>query len=312
MSADDKVDAAPLNEVMLAMDVVDTLRYRQDLVMREIKGGERKKNLVERLRAVYRDQGIEVPDRILLEGVAALEEGRFVYDPPPAGLKRTLAQIYVSRARWGKWVTGTGLAIILSVSAYFFVYLPFRQGQIETARIELAEIMPGQMQEIYQTIFEETKVQAAVTEARELLQRGQNAAREGDRAEAEKALAGLREIRDQLRAEYSLRIVNRDGVQSGFWTFPEINRDATNYYIVVEAVDKNGNILKLPITNEETGQIETVALWGIRVPEFVYNSVGADKRDDGIIQRNIIGQKEFGFLDVDYLIPVSGGAITRW
>ncbi|MCF6327397.1 MAG: DUF6384 family protein [Devosiaceae bacterium] len=312
MSADNKLDAAPLSEVMLAMDVVDTLRYRQDLALREIKGGERKSRMIERLRTVYAEQGIKVPDRILLEGVEALEEGRFSYEPAPAGFSRTLAQLYVSRSKWAKWVVGGGLAVFLSISAYFFAYIPYQQNQLETARIELAEEMPAQMQEIFQTIFNETKVQTAVTSARALLKRGQSAAREGDRLEAQDALAGLTDIRDQLRANYSLRVVNRDGVQSGFWTFPEINRDATNYYIVVEAVDDDGDILKLPIANEETGQIETVALWGLRVPEFVYNSVGADKRDDGIIQRNIVGQKEAGFLEINYAIPVTGGAVTRW
>jgi len=312
MSADNKADAAPLSEVMLAMDVVDTLRYRQDLALREIKGGERKSRMIERLRTVYKEQGIDVPDRILLEGVDALEEGRFTYEPASNGFKRSLAQLYVSRSKWAKWVIGTTLAVILSISAYFFAYIPFQQNQAETARIELGEQMPKQMQELFQTIFNETKIQTAVTSARAILKRGQAAAREGDRIEAQSALTGLTEIRDQLRASYSLRVVNRDGVQSGFWTFPEVNRDATNYYIVVEAIDKNGETLKLPIANEETGRIETVALWGLRVPEFVYNSVGADKRDDGIIQRNIIGQKEAGFLDINYAIPVSGGAVTRW
>lgn len=312
MVADEKTAPAPLSEVMLAMDVVDTLRYRQDLALREIGGTNRKARLVERLRNVYKEQGIEVPDRILLEGVAALEEGRFMYEPPEAGLKRTLAQIYVTRSNWAKWVIGISSALILSFGTYFFAYLPYQANRDETARIELAETMPEQMQAIFQTIFDETKVQTAVTSARSLLKRGQTAAQEGNREEAQKSLDGLIEIRDQLRQQYSLRVVNRDGVQSGFWTFPEINRDATNYYIVVEAVDENGEILKLPIANEETGTVETVALWGLRVPEFVYNSVGADKRDDGIIQRNSIGQKQFGFLDVNFTIPVLGGAVTRW
>ena len=312
MSSDNKENAAPLSEVMLAMDVVDTLRYHQDMVMREIKGKERKSRMVERLRAVYAEQGINVPDHILMEGVEALEEGRFTYEPAPSSFKRTLAHIYVSRSKWAKWVIGGMLVLVLSIGAYFFVYIPFQQDRMEAARIELAEEMPTQMQELFKTIFNETKVQTAVTSARALLKQGQTAAREGDREGAMKALEGLKQIRDQLRAKYSLRVVNRDGVQSGFWTFPEVNRDATNYYIVVEAIDDNGQILKLPIANEETGTVETVALWGIRVPEFVYNSIGADKRDDGIIQRNIIGQKEIGFLDINYTIPVSGGAITRW
>ena len=45
----------------------------------------------------------------------------------------------------------------------------------------------------------------------------------------------------------------------------------------------------LPILNEETGKTETVSLWGVRVSESVYKSIEADKRDDGIVQRNVVG-----------------------
>jgi len=41
-------------------------------------------------------------------------------------------------------------------------------------------------------------------------------------------------------------------------------------------------------------------------------TVENDKKDDGILQRNILGLKEYGFLDVDYVMPVLGGAVTRW
>ena len=71
----------------------------------------------------------------------------------------------------------------------------------------------------------------------------------------------LTALRDLLRQEYTLRVVNREGVQSGFWTFPEINTDATNYYIIVEALDADGKALTLPILNEENGQTETVNIW---------------------------------------------------
>ena len=128
----------------------------------------------------------------------------------------------------------------------------------------------------------------------------------------EQAIADLTGIRDTLRQEYQLRVVSRDGIKSGFWTFPEINTDATNYYVVVEAIDSNGTALSLPILNEENNKTETVNIWGIRVPESVYRAVEADKRDDGIIQRNVVGIKQFGYLDTDYLIQVLGGAVTRW
>ena len=312
MNGTPKAASAPLNEVMLAMDVVDTLRHRQDLVTRELAGTNRKERLVERLRTIYKEQGIDVPDHILLEGVAALEEDRFVYTQSASGFKRKLAELYVSRSSWGKWVVGTALILTLALGTYFFAYLPYQANQREQARIELSEEMPAQMQALYQSIFNETKVQAPVAEARELLSRGQSAAREGDREQAVSVIQELTRIRDTLRQVYAIKVVNREGVRSGFWTFPEINRTATNYYIVVEALTKDGEVLNLDIENEETGIVENVKMWGLRVPQSVYNSISADKRDDGIIQRNLVAQKEFGYPEPKYLIPVSGGAVTRW
>ncbi len=44
----------------------------------------------------------------------------------------------------------------------------------------------------------------------------------------------------------------------------------------------------------------------------VFEKVIADKRDNGLIERNIVGQKKRGALDVDYAMPVLGGTITKW
>jgi hypothetical protein len=55
----------PLDEVMLAMDVVDTLRHREELVAQELAGGDRDAAMLERLRRIYAAQGIEVPDHVL-------------------------------------------------------------------------------------------------------------------------------------------------------------------------------------------------------------------------------------------------------
>ena len=312
MSDTTAAPAAPLDEVMMAMDVVDTLRHRQDLVDRELDEDTREKQLIAKLRDIYHQQGIDVPDAVLKEGVEALKESRFVYEPPKPGFATTLARLYVTRGRWGRWAFSLVLALVIGLGGYFFGYRPFQANQAEQARLELAEGMPRQMDALYQTVFDETKVQQAVVEAEEYRRRGKAAAAEGNRAGAQAAIDNLTKLRDTLRQEYTLKIVNRQGVQSGFWTFPEINTEATNYYLVVEALDPQGNALSLPITNEENGQTETVNMWGIRVPESVYNAVAADKQDDGIIQRNVVGLKQYGFLDVDYVIPVLGGAVTRW
>ena len=305
-------EKAPLSDVMLAMDVVDTLRHNQDLVARELNGEAREKQLIERLKALYHQQGIEVSDAILREGVAALGESRFTYVPPAPSPAVTLARLYVARGRWLPATLGALGLVLLLAGGWFLVWQPYQAAQAEQARIELAETLPAQMDALYQTIYEETKIQQAVGDAETIRDRGKRAAADGDRAGAEQAIADLTGIRDTLRQEYQLRVVSRDGERSGFWTFPEINTDATNYYVVVEAIDPNGTALSLPILNEENNEVETVAAWGLRVPESVYRAVETDKTDDGIIQRNIVGIKQFGFLEPNYLVQVLGGAVTRW
>lgn len=305
-------EKAPLDEVMLAMDVVDTLRHRQDLVERELAGDAREKQLIDKLREIYHQQGIEVTDAVLMEGVRALDESRFVYTPPKPSLGVSLARLYVGRKKWGPAALAIALVLVVGLGGYFFAYRPYQQAQVEGARVELSEKLPAEMDALYQTIFEETKVQQAVTEAEQLRTRGKTAAAEGNRSGAEQAIASLTGLRDQLRQEYQLKIVNREGQKTGFWTFPEINTAATNYYVVVEAIGTDGKPLTLPIVNEENGQTENVSIWGVRVPESTYRAVENDKKDDGILQRNILGLKEYGFLDVDYVMPVQGGAVTRW
>ncbi|MDB5586673.1 MAG: hypothetical protein JWP26_1643 [Devosia sp.] len=304
--------AAPLDEIMLAMDVVDTLRHRQDLATRELDGVTREQQLIDKLRAIYHQQGIEVTDDILKEGVSALAESRFVYDPPKPSFGATVARLYTSRGKWGRPVVGVVVALAVFLGGYYLVYKPYQANIAEQARVELVEGLPAQMDAIYQTIFEETKVQQAVVQAEDWRTRGKAYAAEGNRPQAEAALGHLTALRDQLRQQYTLRVVNRPGVQSGVWTIPQVNTAATNYYIIVEAIDPDDQALSLPILNEETGQTETVAMWALRVPESVYNAVAADKQDDGIIQTNEVGRKSDGFLDVEYLMPTLGGALTRW
>jgi hypothetical protein len=300
-TASPEAESAPLDEVMLAMDVVDTLRHRQDLVVRELSGDARERQLIDKLRDIYRHQGIEVSDEVLKAGVKALDESRFAYTPPKPSFATSLARFYVGRRKWGPAVIAAGLVLVLGLGGYFLAWQPYQSAQRESARIELSETLPAQMDALYKSIYDETKVQQAVTNAELLRTRGKAA-----------AVAGLTALRDQLRQEFSLRIVNRQDVKTGFWTFPEVNTAATNYYLVVEAIDPEGKALTLPITNEENGTTENVAIWGVRVPEAVYKSVEQDKLDDGIIQRNVMGMKEYGFLDVDYVMPVLGGAVTRW
>jgi hypothetical protein len=305
-------EKAPLDEVMLAMDVVDTLRHRQDLVERELMGDAREKQLIEKLRDIYHQQGIEVTDDVLRAGVKALAESRFAYTPPKPSLTTALARAYVSRKKWGPATLAIVLLLVVGLSGYFLAWQPYQAAQADQARIELSEGLPRQMDALYQTVYEETKVQQAVTEAGALRTKGKAFAAEGNRAGALQAIADLTALRDRLRTEYTLKIFTKEGERSAFWRVPDSNPDATNYYLIVQAIGSDGKPLSLPITNEETGKIETVDTWGARVPENTYRSVENDKRDDGIIERSTLGIKDYGFLDPDYVMPVLGGAVTKW
>ena len=99
-----------LDDMMIAMDVVDTLRHREDLVRRELNEEDREAELIARLRKIYHDQGIEVPDSVLADGVKALKDSRFVYTPPPPGWKRTLLTLWARRETYGKRL-GIALAV---------------------------------------------------------------------------------------------------------------------------------------------------------------------------------------------------------
>lgn len=93
--------APKLDDLMLAMDVVDTLRHDQRLVEREFSAAASDEAMIERLREVYKGQGIEVPDRVLEQGVKALKEKRFSCAPLGPSLAWSLALLWIGpRQDW--------------------------------------------------------------------------------------------------------------------------------------------------------------------------------------------------------------------
>jgi hypothetical protein len=299
-------ETAPLTEDMLAMDVAETLRRTPGLAEGDAAA------LPGRLRELYRQFGLELADGALGAGIAAAADGRFVHVPPKPGLGLALAHFYIERGTWRPIVVAVGLMLAIGLGGYFLVYRPYHQWQLEQAQQDLTEAMPARMDALYQAIFTITKVQQASNDAADIVARGKAAAKAGDRPGAEAALADLATIRDTLQQDYQLRVVDRAGAKWGFWSFPQYNSDATNYYLIVEAIDAQGNALALPIRSEDTGKTETVSTWGLRVPEEIYRAVEADKDDDGTIEHSLVAIKEFGFLDDNYLVQVLGGTVTRW
>lgn len=367
-----------LDDIMIAMDVVDTLRHREDLVRRELNEEGREAELIDRLRKIYHDQGIEVPDHVLADGVKALKESRFTYTPPPAGLKRSLFTMWAKRASYGK---RTGIAAATLLAGYVgydrMVAAPARLVQ-EQARIEITETLPKALRQAHADVLAVAQGdtlakqkadalladgeralrdsnrdgvrtasaalaalrdqlrgaqsagqtlrqshaevlaiaidKAAKQKADALLVDGERLARAGDKAGAVKAGADLQTLKSDLMREYTLTIVSRPGEPSLVRRRPprSANADARNHYVIVEAIAPDGSKLDLPIRSEEDGSTKTVTKFGMRIPQATYDAIAQDKRDDGIVQRNRLGVKRRGVLDVEYLMPFEGGYITSW
>jgi hypothetical protein len=295
---------APLDEVMLAMDVVDTVRHRALLVERELNAEDRDQKLLERLRELYAAQGIEVPDHVLQEGVRALREDRFTYKPPAPGIGVTLARLYINRGKWAKGL----LAIVALVVVLWGGYTLLISGP----RARHLAALPGVIEAQRQVIVEEAVSPAVKARAEQLATAGRAALREGNTAAAERAIGDLQALRAQLEQTYELRIVSRPDELSGVWRVPERNPQVRNYYIIVEAVTPDGKVLDLPVTNEEDGKTSIVSKWGLRVDEPLFRQIAADKQDDGIIQNRRFGIKGRGHLTPEYLMPTTGAAITAW
>ncbi|MEO1266114.1 MAG: DUF6384 family protein [Pseudomonadota bacterium] len=301
-----------LDDVVVAMDVVDALRHDERLVLRELDAKGRRQQLKERLREIYDGQGILVTDAMLDAGVQALEEDRFSYVPPKPSWAVSLAKLYVTRWGWGRYVAGALIAIAaLWTANWLFVERP-RERAAEALQVELADTIPAAVSQAASAVQEEARDPAVKAQAAQLATTARNAAEAGDAEAARAARQALEDTLTKVRAAYTVRIVSRPGALSGLWRIPDANPDTYNFYLVVEAIDSAGNVLPQPVTSEETGARKIVETWAVRVPREVLVRVQEDKSDDGIIQDRQVATKVRGELEPNWSIPTPTGAITDW
>ena len=304
MSVQSVEKKAPLEDLMAAMDVVDTLRHQQGLVERELDTGGRRDRLLARLRELYQAQGIEVTDEILQEGILALEEERFKYTPVKPSFAIRMAHIWVSRSRWGKPVGF--LAVLATV---FFGFYIFNDVLPERA---MRNDLPNQLQATYTSIETISKNPDVISQAGQKLTLAEQAIESENYAGAQLTLADMQAVAKSLQLNYSIRVLSKPNQNSGVWRVPDINQSGRNYYLIVEAVDENNKVIALPILSEESNKSVIKKQWGLRVSEQTFYEIARDKQDDGIIQSNIVGEKKVGYLAPEFSIATTGGTITEW
>ncbi len=301
-----------LDELMMAMDVVDTIRHRELLVERELDQGARDEALRDRLREIYKGQGIEVPDRVIDDGIKALKDSRFVYTPPAPGLSVSLATLWVYRKRIISRVLAIVAALVLVWGGYYFGIERPRLVAAENARVELAEMLPKSLNASYAAVLRDAKVDEARTQAVQILADGKAAVARGEPDGARQAVVALDALDVKLLQTYDLMIVAGADEDSGVFRVPSANEGARNYYLIVQAIGADGRAIPMNIVDEEDGRSYKMKSWGVRVNETVFENVKRDKLDDGIIENRTVGHKLRGELQVKYAMPILGGTITTW
>ena len=123
---------------------------------------------------------------------------------------------------------------------------------------------------------------------------------------------GLGETRRRLEDLHALIVAEFEiVVTGGVWRRLDSDPDVRNDYLVVEARTAGGLRVPVTITSEEYGTTDQVFEWGERVPREVYDRVGADKQDNGIIDDEHFGFKRRGFVTAERRYE-DIGQITEW
>ena len=131
------------------------------------------------------------------------------------------------------------------------------------------------------------------------------------------ATTALIQLSQRLNQQYVVRIVDQANERSG--VFRNFDGKLSGHYLIVEAITETGERVPRVVENSEDGTRSRVRKWGEQVPEAIYNSVGKDKGDDGVIDQRIFARKRRGHY-AEHIVfedgrgkPLKRGrTITKW
>ena len=150
------------------------------------------------------------------------------------------------------------------------------------------------------------------TQANKLVVAGEAALLAGKADVARSARSQINDLKVQIAQEYRLEITNAPNEKSGVVRTPNNYQNTKNHYIIVDALDAANQPVVVSIRNEETGKVEKVSRFGMRVPSSFFEKVKADKKDNQFIDDADVGKKSAGELEPTITVPFEGGYITSW
>ncbi|TLX15884.1 DUF6384 family protein [Rhizobium sp. MHM7A] len=140
------------NDLIVASDIVDTIRNDERLIDHELGSEDRKKALKARLKDMYKAQGMEVSDAVIEEAVQRKDAERFIFKPMKAGVSRFLWTSYVRRNKYALRLSVAVGVVVLGVVGYNAAQYQFvEKPALEAARhleLQLAEVLPNRLKAV--------------------------------------------------------------------------------------------------------------------------------------------------------------------
>ena len=280
--------SAPLDDVMLAMDVVDSVRHDERLALRELDEAARREELTARLKRIYAAQGIEVTDAVIAEGVAALDAARFAYTPAPLNFETLLARAWV----WRKWVAA-GLGALVVVAALGWLAY---DNTVLGPRREIAAATDA----TFVAITDSEATPEAAARAQDLVGEVRAALARGETDSAARALRQLQVLRTSLPLAYELRIV--EALSQARANAPHIRDHA----FLVDVIGADGAPLEIEMT-DGSGQVRRVSRFVLPVSQDSYVAVQREERGSGTLADVApLAVKRPGEPAPDYRVPITG------
>lgn len=301
-----------LDEMTRIMDVAATLRRERTVADQLLNFDQIKAQLRERLLEAAKVSGDPVTSEEIDSAINQYYDRLHEFREPAFTWRKFVAFVWVSRVAIFKWLFGLTAAFLVIWGLLASGILPGEARNRQT--LAMIEQRAVAVEKISEDATVGREVQTLVTSAKAAMEQGNS-------AKLTELATQIAAIQGELEQQYTLVIPSGPDDKSAterMWT-DDAGTRSSGYFVIVKALGADGQPVKVPIANRETGKTEYVSTWGEQVPEAVFNRLAADKQADGVLDEKLFGEKERGSRAVKVELhdpsgaPVArGGQITSW
>lgn len=135
---------------------------------------------------------------------------------------------------------------------------------------------------------------------------------QGDEVGFRRTAARFKSFFGYILNDYTIQIVDRPGIQTGFARQNDQSGTKT-WYLVVEAISPSGTAYPLEIKDGLVGKTKATSIWAIHVPIGTFEAIRDEKKKNGVIKNRIAGIKPAGTLEVVWKINAfDGETLNTW